>query len=411
MPVGTWPGWGKLPFRQGGRQYARGRDGHNLVLRQDLRRKGRVVFRGVVCFSRHPREGPWFNRHRQNPDRCVDEIRYSGSLMARGLVQAAREVFLRGDMMSHRHGRLIRLGIFFIVALLSASAGVGAGIQAEFGTENRHCLRCHRMQTLAYRDPTTGAIIDLYIDPKGYDHSVHGAMACVDCHEGGFNRYPHPREVSNQRLTCLGCHREDERISERNYRFKTIRDEFHASVHARSTAPEAQGFDCHRCHDAHVFRNAEIGQPLAEIVRADNRLCLSCHQKIRQPESRAHLWLPKRDKHWAAVRCLECHTPLTPADQPVSHQILAAQESNTDCVDCHSKEPRLLNRLYRYRAESDMASRGLWSQTISNESYVVGMSRSPLLDRLGLGLIGLSILGLGAHGWGRYLAYRRLKGR
>ncbi len=47
MPVGTWPGWGKLPFRQGGRQYARGRDGHNLVLRQDLRRKGRVVDRVI----------------------------------------------------------------------------------------------------------------------------------------------------------------------------------------------------------------------------------------------------------------------------------------------------------------------------------------------------------------------------
>lgn len=101
--------------------------------------------------------------------------------------------------------------------------------------------------------------------------------------------------------------------------------------------------------------------------------------------------------------------PLTPPGQPVSHQILAGKDSNTDCVKCHSKEPRLLDRLYRYRAEGELKGRGLWSQAIANESYVVGMSRSPLLDALGLGLIALTVLGLGAHAWGRYLAYRRLR--
>ncbi|WP_246237723.1 cytochrome c3 family protein [Caldichromatium japonicum] len=285
-----------------------------------------------------------------------------------------------------------------------------AGIELRLGTTNADCLRCHRMQTLAYRDRKTGEIIDLSIDPQRFARSVHGAAACIDCHEGGFDRYPHSPESLGQRLSCLGCHEQDERLSERDYRFATIRDEFNASIHATSDAPEAQGFDCHRCHDPHVFRNAQIGQPLAEIVRADNQLCLSCHEAVRKSGSGAHLWLPKRDKHWAAVRCLECHTPLTPAGQPVSHQILAAKDSNTDCVNCHAKESRLLDRLYRYRAENDLKGRGLWSQAIFNESYVVGMSRSPLLDALGLGLIALTVLGLGAHAWGRYLAYRRFKG-
>jgi hypothetical protein len=37
------------------------------------------------------------------------------------------------------------------------------------------------------------------------------------------------------------------------------------------------------------------------------------------------------------------------------------------------------------------------------------MSRSPLLDALGLSVIGLTLLVLIAHGWGRYRAYRRLR--
>ena len=90
-------------------------------------------------------------------------------------------------------------------------------------------------------------------------------------------------------------------------------------------------------------------------------------------------------------------------------QILAAKDSNFDCVSCHSKEARLLDRLYQYRSETELARRGWLSQAVFNEAYVVGMSRSPLLDALGLGVIGLTLLGLIAHGWGRYRAYRRLR--
>ncbi|WP_246172787.1 cytochrome c3 family protein [Thermochromatium tepidum] len=304
-------------------------------------------------------------------------------------------------------GRLAQA--LLLMGLFLGSPLTEAAIQGRLGTDNADCLRCHHMETLGYRDPGTGDILDLHVDARQFEHSAHGELQCVDCHEGDFGQYPHPESVRGQRLDCVGCHKELHKADKRHYTFETIAEEFASSIHATSDSPKAAGFDCHRCHDPHVFRHSEVGQPLAAIVQKDNQLCLSCHTKIREPYSTAHLWLPKRDKHWGSVRCLDCHTPLTDPSRPVSHQILAAKDSNFDCINCHSKEPRLLQRLYRYRSETDLAGGGWLSKAVFNEAYVVGMSRSPQLDALGLGVIGLTLLGLIAHGWGRYRAYRRLK--
>ncbi|WP_213381150.1 cytochrome c3 family protein [Allochromatium tepidum] len=311
--------------------------------------------------------------------------------------------------LSARSGGLLALGLLLMSLLPGAMPPAEAAIQGRLGTDNADCLRCHRMETLGYRDPRTGDFVDLHVDGRRFGHSAHGELQCIDCHEGDFGRYPHPQSALGQRLDCVGCHKELHKADKRAYTFKTIAEEFALSIHAVSDSPKVEGFDCHRCHDPHAFRNSEVGQPIAEIVRAGNQLCLSCHKKIRDPHNTAHLWLPKRDKHWQSVRCLDCHTPLTDPGQPVSHRILAAKDSNFDCVSCHSKEARLLGRLYQYRSETELERRGRLSQAVFNEAYVVGMSRSPLLDALGLGVIGLTLLGLIAHGWGRYRAYRRLR--
>jgi hypothetical protein len=85
---------------------------------------------------------------------------------------------------------------------------------------------------------------------------------------------------------------------------------------------------------------------------------------------------------------------------------LPAEESAENCVDCHSTNPQLLARLYHFRSEEDIARRGLLAQAVFNEAYVVGMSKSPMLDRISLMIIGLMVLLLTAHGVGRYLAHR-----
>ncbi len=282
-------------------------------------------------------------------------------------------------------------------------------------SDQRACLRCHAMKTLAYRDPLHNKIISLVIDPQRFTQSEHGQLNCSDCHERNYHRYPHSNRAQPS-LQCVKCHEDGTKQAQhqsahqppRQYQFTTIEQEFKRSVHATSDDPDAQNFNCHACHNPHEFQRSQIGKPLAQIVKDDNRICLSCHEQRFESLEKTHAWLPRRDKHWQAVRCLECHTPLSTTGQPVSHQILAAADSKVNCVNCHSQDAQLLTRLYQYRSQADLARTGLIAKAVFNEAYVVGMSRSPTIDFIGLLLMVLTALGLIAHGWGRYRAAQRL---
>ena len=293
--------------------------------------------------------------------------------------------------------------------LLTLMTMASPATPAATATDNQSCLRCHAMATLAYRDPGTGEIVDLAVNPHALTQSVHGELDCIDCHEGEFDRYPHPADAANETLSCIGCHEKDD-TEDHIARYQSIDAEYVESVHATSDAPEVEGFSCHSCHDPHGFRASQVGEEITAIVRDDNQVCLSCHEKVRDPLSDPHAWLPNREKHWNAVRCLDCHTPLSDNGKTVSHQVLKAEDSNRDCVNCHSKEPSLLNRLYQYRSEEDLATKGWLNKAVFNDAYVVGMSRNATLDLLGLIVIGLTLLVLAAHGFGRYKAYQRTKG-
>lgn len=306
--------------------------------------------------------------------------------------------------------RRTKLGLWFLgvcfclLASGTASADdtqTAAATVSEAEADQRACLRCHAMPTLAYRNPDDGRILDLSIDRNALAHSVHGELACIDCHRRSYRRYPHPERAAPGDLDCIGCHEDEDDGLSRGW--ADIDKEFHLSVHATSDAPEAAGFSCHSCHDPHRFRTAEVGEPIGQIVRNHNDVCMSCHQELVAPQSISHDWLPNRDAHWKSVRCVDCHTPVA---LYANHQILPAEQSAQNCVGCHSTDSQLLARLYHFRSEEDIARSGLLAKALYNEAYVVGMSKSPLLDRLSLALLGLVFLMLMAHGLGRYLAHR-----
>ncbi|NCA70996.1 MAG: nitrate reductase [Sphingobacteriia bacterium] len=322
-------------------------------------------------------------------------------------VRAPRRVEWRA--LTNRAPPLALLAILLCLCAIPLPASVAASIASE-GADTAHspaaaerqaCLRCHAMPTLAYREPTTGDIVSLHIDPHALADSVHGQLACLDCHRRSYRRYPHPERAAPREFDCIGCHRDDD--ADLGRQWLGIDAEFQRSVHAVSTSPRAANFDCHTCHDPHRFRPAAVGEPLTEIVARHNAVCLSCHRRLLEPQRRSHAWLPNRDAHWQAVRCIDCHTP--PARE-ANHEVLAAEQTERNCVGCHSSDPRLLAGLYRFRSEEEIARRGLLAQALFNEAYVIGMSRSPLLDRLSLIILGLLILALAAHGIGRYLVHR-----
>lgn len=295
--------------------------------------------------------------------------------------------------------------VLLAVLTLVASPFLAA---AEAHPGNAVCLRCHAMETLAYRDAHTLEIVSLSVDPAGFAGSVHGKLACAKCHQADYRRYPHPERADPKPMSCVGCH--EKAPPDSAYPLKTIESEYRRSAHVAPGARDAARFSCHSCHDPHAFRVSRLGTPLTQVVRDDNAVCAACHADLLEPGSPVHAWLPKPQAHWGAVRCLECHTP-APDDAAtpgrVSHRILPKAEGVRDCVKCHSRDTRLMDRLYRYRSEEDLARRGLLAKAIFNDAYVVGMSRNPALDALSLVIIALTLLGLTAHGLGRYLVHRR----
>ena len=269
--------------------------------------------------------------------------------------------------------------------------------------DSSQCMRCHRMQTLAYRDQDTGEIMDLHIRADAYRRSVHAGLGCLDCHDRGYRRYPHRTTSADEELDCVGCH-EDKGEADAPT-LGVIDAEFQRSIHV---VKESDGFSCFSCHDPHGFRPVGEKVPVRQVIDANNRVCLGCHVELQLDPPVGHDWLPHPRSHWQAVRCVDCHTPINGQDGAhQSHQILAAAESARNCVECHHKDSTLLSQLYAYRAGQEERQRGWFAKALYNDAYIVGMSRNDALDRLSLAVIALVLAAIAAHGTGRYIAYRK----
>jgi hypothetical protein len=321
-------------------------------------------------------------------------------------------------LLQHRCGAARALSALIVLlwsALPAAVVAVDArdGADAEPGItrgDSPACMRCHWMETMAYRDRETREIVNLSIDRDAYEHSVHHELACGDCHERGYRRYPHRTTTAEEGLTCVGCHEErqgDERYSPPNLAGFDI--QFQHSVHAlEAKEPGGTPFSCFSCHNPHSFKPLPNDTPVKQVVAANNGLCLDCHTELLTPVPKGHEWLPRPQAHWSAVRCFDCHTPLEGRDlYAPSHELLGAAESNQNCVECHSQGGELLAQLYVHRAEQEREQKGLLAHAVYNDAYIIGMSRSPIIDRIGLAVVVLMVLGIVAHGFGRYLAHKR----
>ncbi|MBF0215083.1 MAG: cytochrome c3 family protein [Magnetococcales bacterium] len=287
-----------------------------------------------------------------------------------------------------------------------ADSGKGAA------KSDQSCLRCHGMETLAYLDPATGGLKNLAIDVKAMRLSDHGKLGCRDCHAAGFEAYPHFQEARQQRLECLGCHREESRTFSRAL-FESIERGFSRSIHYQSM-PDS--FDCFSCHDPHNFRSLAGQSPdhFGSVVARDNAPCRSCHDSPRGLFSltgrlftaleQTHAWLPEPARHWSKVRCIECHTGSQ--GERDTHFILGRQNAVRACEACHSRDSILATKLYRHRIREERRTAGFIHSAVMNDAYIIGMTRNQWLDWGGIGLIVLAIVGVSAHGLARYLVAR-----
>lgn len=270
---------------------------------------------------------------------------------------------------------------------------------------NAECHACHSAQGLKTPprpDMDLAALAKYVHDPKQFDGSNHAGMECKVCHGQGYVAFPHAREARKSISECGECH------ATKALRVET---QFKVSIHAKNLESK---FTCQTCHDPHVYRVAsKVGDP-RRIVAQDNAMCVDCHnsdlrygafsaalptKKARPDLDALHGWLPNARLHWSAVRCIECHTPISPVKSlGMSHEIQSKDKAEKNCVTCHSQDSALATRLYRYAAANVGSDLGFANAQMLGSAYVVGATRNPPIDRVVIGLFGLTVLGLLGHG-------------
>ena len=91
----------------------------------------------------------------------------------------------------------IRFGVVWAAVCLGSAAAAGQSLTPP---ANDDCLACHG-DASAKRDDGRS----IAVDAKAFDLSIHGPVACVDCH-ADVKEVPHADRLA--KVTCGSCHEE-----------------------------------------------------------------------------------------------------------------------------------------------------------------------------------------------------------
>jgi hypothetical protein len=183
------------------------------------------------------------------------------------------------------------------------------------GPTNEDCLGCHADKGLTKE--VKGKKVSLHTDAVAFKASVHGGLACTDCH-ADINEVPHPEKLAP--VSCQNCHAD-------------AGDAFAKSVHGRKDGPQ---LDCQSCHGAHnVKRAAQTGLAL----------CETCHRPIVQGwRAGIHGTLAAQGVS-EAPQCKDCHGA---AHEVLSQKDAGAPTSRTKmaetCARCHADKALIEKR-------------------------------------------------------------------
>ena len=207
------------------------------------------------------------------------------------------------------------LGIL-LALIFSVAAGVAhAQTAAVKAPANDDCLACHSDPDVKRANGTS-----LAVDPSVFEHSKHGPLACVDCHQdlAKVQDFPHADKLA--KVSCSTCH--DAEAAK-----------YHDSIHA--WAKEKAGLTaaapaCADCHGTHNIKGP--AEATSRVSRANiPATCGSCHQGVdAKYQTSVHATAIKHGN--AAPVCTDCHTAHTiqRADTPAWRLSVA-----NECGTCH----------------------------------------------------------------------------
>jgi hypothetical protein len=320
-------------------------------------------------------------------------------------------------------GVLILAGICTLPSLAVAEeAFTDPAVLEKNRKANEACYTCHSefgLKNPPRTDMDMKKLATTLVDQPVFNDSNHGHMDCRQCHGQGYNDFPHSLTGKNELSPCSECHAT---------KVARLEKQAEKSVHSKSETLKEK-INCSTCHHPHTQLVAAKLKDPHKIVAQDNGPCLNCHNsdetfaqfapenekipglKKKRPDiDTIHEWLPNTRAHWKAVRCVECHTPAVEASKMLSHEILSKDKAEKKCLSCHSADSSLKTRLYRHMVKEEQQRLGFTNSVILSSSYVIGATRSPMLDTLVIGLVILTLAGVLLHGAIRVILAIRRKG-
>lgn len=255
---------------------------------------------------------------------------------------------------ANRFRRINNVFIFSIFIIFLLSICIALPVRAGSKTQpkptpslkqDESCLACHGQAGMT--SPTGKSIS---IDPSKHAASVHGALACQDCH-ATIKDYPHPVKVA--KIQCATCHA-DESAHVPGSIHSVLGEgacvSCHGEAHVVTTAAELTPAKCATCHADEVkqFRQSIHGQAAAK-GDPDAPNCISCHGPVHQIQASGEAIATVAKKNLPNT-CAACHSNpqfLSRHRIPIAHPVELYRQSvhgravvNGDgaaatCSDCH----------------------------------------------------------------------------
>ncbi len=260
-----------------------------------------------------------------------------------------------------------------LVALLSLPVSA-------LGQANEDCLACHSDKSLQGKH--RGQTISVYVDARKLSLSVHGPLACINCH-ADLEKKELPHADDLERVSCGACHTEEQKLHAESLHGKAVArgdplaprcQDCHGSHDISrvkdprsAVAPPQVPFVCGKCHreGAPVQRQRQIHQAnilenYSESMHGEGLLrkglfvtatCASCHTAhsiLRHTDPRSSI--ARRN---IAATCSQCHVRIEEVHRKIIRGELWEKELHVlpACVDCH--QPHKVRKVFYDQGMAD----------------------------------------------------------
>ena len=247
-----------------------------------------------------------------------------------------------------------------LVTLMWAGSQAAGAREVAADLDNASCLTCHEAKKPSIKlpgkdgdDRALGAV-----DLGKFAKSIHGEMACVDCHrEITDSKAKHVKAKDVAPPTCVGCHEalwetvKKENLTGEKTRLGLVVDNIAAykqSFHARPDTddPTRAKASCEDCHSSHTFAVPPKGT--ARRTSWHKEIPATCGEKCHEDQHEDYVASVHGEEvldkgNIKAAVCTDCHSAHSVAN--TSTDAFKLSNVNT-CGGCHKEELKSYSDTY-----------------------------------------------------------------